>query len=81
MLYQFTKISQNDILKLKLKRYGGGKIYSHSITFGQKKKKIPSVSAVSVLCVNNDGDNSMKLRVSPLDKDALLNRKVPQKSG
>ena len=41
------------------------------------KKKIPSVSAVSVLCVNNDGDNSMKLRVSPLDKDALLNRKVP----
>lgn len=43
----------------------------------EKKKKIPSVSAVSVLCVNNDGDNSMKLRVSPLDKDALLNRKVP----
>lgn len=43
----------------------------------KKKKKIPSVSAVSVLCVNNDGDNSMKLRVSPLDKDALLNRRVP----
>lgn len=27
---------------------------------GQKKNT--SVSAVSVLCVNNDGDNSMKLR-------------------
>ena len=39
-----------------------------------------SVSAVSIPCVNNDGENSLKFGVNPLDKDVLLNRKVPQKS-
>ena len=40
----------------------------------QIDRQIPSVSAVSIPCVNNNGENSLKFRVNPLDKDVLLNK-------
>lgn len=36
MLYWFTEISQNIVLKLKLKHHRRGNFYSHSIIYGQK---------------------------------------------
>lgn len=45
-----------------------------------KKKKERKLGAIGVcrstLCVNNDIENSMKIRVNPVDKDILLNRRV-----
>lgn len=57
------------LLKLKLKYYGGGKLYSHSIIYEQKKLDTVSICR-STLCVNNDVENSMKFRVNPLGKDS-----------
>lgn len=60
MLYWLTKISQNGTLKSKLKHYGGGKIYSHSIIYGHKILDTIGVSRAT-LCVNNDIENKHEI--------------------
>lgn len=47
--YDSSQKFSNDILKLKLKRYGGGKIYSF-ITAGQKKKNTLSICSICAVC-------------------------------